>query len=107
MRASSVTRSVLAGADVRSWAWWQLPPVLRCYVGAAPLAMLGVIAYALPNTAWHLDDLLKFLLLLGCALVSVAGARLVETRFGAGATSASVMNEQRKDVGRQVKRWAS
>jgi diguanylate cyclase (GGDEF)-like protein len=72
MRASSVTRSVLAGADVRSWAWWQLPPVLRCYVGAAPLAMLGVIAYALPNTAWHLDDLLKFLLLLGCALVSVA-----------------------------------
>jgi len=72
MRASSVTRSVLASANVRHWAWWQLPPLLRCYVGAAPLAMLGVIAYALPNTSWHLDDLLKFLLLLGCALVSVA-----------------------------------
>ncbi len=72
MRASSVTRSVLASADVRSWAWWQLPPVFRCYVGAAPLAMLGVIGYALPHTSWHLDDLLKFLLLLGCALVSVA-----------------------------------
>jgi diguanylate cyclase (GGDEF)-like protein len=72
MRASSVTRSVLASANVRHWAWWQLPPLLRCYVGAAPLAMIGVIAYALPNTSWHLDDLLKFLLLLGCALVSVA-----------------------------------
>jgi len=72
MRASSVTRSVLANANVRHWAWWQLPPLLRCYVGAAPLAMIGVIAYALPHTSWHLDDLLKFLLLLGCALVSVA-----------------------------------
>jgi len=72
MRASSVTRSVLASANVRHWAWWQLPPLLRCYVGAAPLAMLGVIAFAVPNTSWHLDDLLKFLLLLGCALVSVA-----------------------------------
>ena len=72
MRASSVTRSVLASADVRNWAWWQLPPLLRCYVGAAPLAMLVVIGYALPHTSWHLDDLLKFLLLLGCALVSVA-----------------------------------
>jgi diguanylate cyclase (GGDEF)-like protein len=71
MEASSITRRALAHASVRTWAWWRLPWPLRCYVGAAPLAMVVLIAYAIPRTAWYAADLWKFLLLLGCALVSV------------------------------------
>jgi len=72
MEASRVTRRLLARASVRKWAWWRLPWPLRCYVGAAPLAMVVLIAYAASQTTWRQTDLLKFLLLLGCALVSVA-----------------------------------
>ena len=71
MEASRITRRVLACATVRKWAWWRLPWPLRCYVGAAPLAMVVLIGYAAFQTTWRQSDLLKFLLLLGCALVSV------------------------------------
>ncbi|HYB18541.1 MAG TPA: GGDEF domain-containing protein [Streptosporangiaceae bacterium] len=59
-------------ADVRTWAWWRLPWPPRLYVGAAPLAMVALICYAIPRTTWYAADLWKFGLLLGCALVSVA-----------------------------------
>jgi diguanylate cyclase (GGDEF)-like protein len=72
MRASSITRRLLARANVRKWAWWRLGWPLRCYVGAAPLAMVVLIGYAIPRTTWTGADLWKFLLLLGCAMVSVA-----------------------------------
>ena len=72
MPASSVTRRLLARAIVTRWAWWRLPWLLRCYVGAAPLAMVVLIGYAASQTTWRHTDLLRFLLLLGCALVSVA-----------------------------------
>src|SRR6516225_3294351 len=72
MEASRITRRVLACATVRKWAWWRLPWPLRCYVGAAPLAMVVLIGYAAFQTTWRQSGLLKFLLLLGCALVSVA-----------------------------------
>ena len=71
MEASSITRRALARVSVRKWAWWQLPWPLRLYVGAAPLAMVVLIGYAAFQTTWRQSDLLKFLLLLGCALVSV------------------------------------
>jgi diguanylate cyclase (GGDEF)-like protein len=71
MKASFITRRALGHASVRTWAWWKLPWPLRCYVGAAPLAMVALIAYAIPRTTWYAADLWKFLLLLGCALVSV------------------------------------
>ena len=71
MEVSRITRRLLARASVRKWAWWRLPWPLRCYVGAAPLAMVVLIAYAIPRTTWYAADLWKFLLLLGCALVSV------------------------------------
>jgi len=71
MEASSITRRALARVSVRKWAWWQLPWPLRLYVGAAPLAMVVLIGYAIPRTTWYASDLWKFLLLLGCALVSV------------------------------------
>jgi diguanylate cyclase (GGDEF)-like protein len=72
MEASSVTRGVLAGLAVRNWAWWQTPRPLRLYVGFVPLAVFGLTIFAATQTTWHANDLAKFLLLLGCGMVSVA-----------------------------------
>ena len=72
MNASSDTRRLLEYADVRNWAWWQLPMVLRCYVGVIPLAALGMIGFAVSQTVWTVPDLLEYALLLGCGMVSVA-----------------------------------
>ncbi len=72
MEASSVTRRLLGYANVRDWAWWQLPPVLRGYVGAVPVAAIAMMAFAASQTVWTAPDLLKFLLLLVCGMVSVA-----------------------------------
>ena len=72
MEASSVTRHLVGYANVRNWAWWQLPPVLRSYVATPPLAALALIGFAASRTIWTLDDIGKFLLLLGCGTVSVA-----------------------------------
>jgi diguanylate cyclase (GGDEF)-like protein len=72
MEASSFTRRLLGYADVRDWAWWRLPTVLRCYVGAVTVAGLAMTAFAFSQTTWHLSDLAKFLLLLGCGMISVA-----------------------------------
>jgi diguanylate cyclase (GGDEF)-like protein len=71
MKASSVTRRLLSGVMVRNWAWWRLPWVLRCYVGAVPLATLLLVGYAVSRTSWHPGDLVKFLVLLGCGVISV------------------------------------
>ncbi len=72
MNASSDTRRLLERADVRNWAWWQLPMVLRCYVGVIPLVALGMIGFAVSQTVWTVPDLLEYALLLGCGMVSVA-----------------------------------
>jgi diguanylate cyclase (GGDEF)-like protein len=72
MNASSDTRRLPEYADVRNWAWWQLPMVLRCYVGVIPLVALGMIGFALSQTVWTVPDLLEYALLLGCGMVSVA-----------------------------------
>jgi diguanylate cyclase (GGDEF)-like protein len=72
MEASSITRRLLASADVRNWAWWRLPWLLRSYVGIVVVAWIVLIGYAASQTSWHVSDLEKFLLLLGCGLISVA-----------------------------------
>jgi len=72
MKASSVTRRVLASLDARKWAWWQTPWPLRLYVGLIPLVALVLGIYAATQTTWHASDLAKFVLLLGCGMVSVA-----------------------------------
>ena len=72
MEASSVTRRPLGYAVVKDWAWWQLPPVLRSYVGAVPAAAFVMIVFAASRTIWTAPDLLEFLLLLACGVVSVA-----------------------------------
>jgi diguanylate cyclase (GGDEF)-like protein len=72
MEASSVTRRQFGRANVRGWAWWELPGALRFYVGVVPLAALALTASCALHTSWHAMDLLKFALLLACGLVSVA-----------------------------------
>ena len=72
MRASSVTRRLVAHAAFWDWAWWQLPLVLRLYVGAVPVTAVALIGYAASQTTWTMADLGKYFLLLGCGLVSVA-----------------------------------
>jgi diguanylate cyclase (GGDEF)-like protein len=72
MEASSVTRRLMARAAFWDWAWWRLPVVLRCYVGAVPLLAVVLIGFAASRTSWSTADLVKFLLLLGCGLISVA-----------------------------------
>ena len=72
MEASSVTRRPLGYAVFRDWAWWQLPLALRSYVGAVPVVAFIMIGYATSQTTWTTEDLLKFLLLLVCGMVSVA-----------------------------------
>lgn len=71
MRASSITGRLPAGLLVRDWAWWRLPGLLRTYVGAVPAVALALIAVAAASTSWSPDDLVKFLLLLGCGAISV------------------------------------
>jgi diguanylate cyclase (GGDEF)-like protein len=71
MEASSITQRTVMLADVRKWAWWQLPTVMRIYVAAVPLGAFGVMGYAASQTSWNTNDLLKFLLFLACGLVSV------------------------------------
>ena len=72
MKASSVTRRVLANMDIRRWAWWQVPLGLRVYVAVVPLVAFGLTCYAASQTTWHATEVAKFLLLVGCGMVSVA-----------------------------------
>jgi diguanylate cyclase (GGDEF)-like protein len=46
--------------------------VLRSYVGAVPVVAFVMIVFATSQTTWTAPDLLKFLLLLVCGMVSVA-----------------------------------
>ncbi len=83
MEVSSVTDRLRAGADVRDWAWWRLPRLLRAYVAAVPLAALAGIVVAAARTSWRPAELLTFLLLLGCGLISVgATARVAHLQSG-------------------------
>ena len=63
------------------------PSVLRAYVGAIPVAALALMGVAASRTIWTAADLLKFLLLLGCGMVSVAATpagRVPQERHGEG-----------------------
>ena len=72
MKASSVTRAILARAAIKNWAWWRLPLLLRAYVGTVVLASFGFACFAASQTTWSGADAWRFALLLGCGLVSVA-----------------------------------
>ena len=72
MTASSLASRPIKSLDLRSWAWWQLPVRLRCYVALMPLAALTVFAVALGHTRWSSGDLIKFAILVAGGLISVA-----------------------------------
>ena len=82
MEASSLPHRLLARADVRGWAWWQLPWLLRCYVAAVPVAALVLTCFAATRTTWRVADVGTFALLLGCGLASVAATPRVIYRQG-------------------------
>ena len=82
MKASLVTRGLLARADVRGWGWWQLPWLLKCYVGLVPVVAAALTCLAAADTTWYAADLGKFALLLGCGLISVAATPRVVYRQG-------------------------
>jgi diguanylate cyclase (GGDEF)-like protein len=82
MKASSLTRRLLARADFRDWAWWQLPSLLRCYVGVVPITATVLTCVVAAETTWHAADAWKFVLLLGCGLISVAATPRVVYRHG-------------------------
>jgi diguanylate cyclase (GGDEF)-like protein len=83
MEASPITRRLRACVDVRYWEWWQLPGLLRAYVGIVPLVALTGFVTALSLTTWHVIDIEKYLLLLGCGLLSVAATPRIA--YGNGA----------------------
>jgi len=84
MRASSITYRLKLGIAVRDWPWWRLPPLLRWYVAAPPAVALAVIGFTAALTDWRLSDLLKFLLLMSCGMISVGSTpRMAYARGGA------------------------
>jgi diguanylate cyclase (GGDEF)-like protein len=83
MQASSVTRRLLVCVTVRNWTWWELPRLLRCYVAAIPLIALAMLGLLAAQMTWHVADVVKFGLLEGCGLVSVAATSRIA--YGQGA----------------------
>jgi diguanylate cyclase (GGDEF)-like protein len=83
MRASSVARRVLARAVVRDWDWWQLPVVLRTYIAIVVAAAAALAGLTASQTSWRAGELAKFLLLLGCGMISVAATPRIA--YGQGA----------------------
>jgi len=83
MRASSLTRRLTRGFVVKDWAWWELPPLLRWYVATPVTGALAFMAIAAAHTDWQVDDLIKFLVLASCGMVSIASTpRIAYTSSG-------------------------
>lgn len=86
MRASSLASRLKRHLAVREWLWWQLPPLLRTYVAAIPVAAVVIIAVTAAHTEWHESDLAKFLVLTACGAVSVASTPRIAYTNGGGVT---------------------
>jgi diguanylate cyclase (GGDEF)-like protein len=72
MQASSLATRLNRAVGVRDWPWRRLPPGLRIYVAAPVVFSLAVIGITAANTTWRTGDLVEFLLLVCCGVVSVA-----------------------------------
>jgi diguanylate cyclase (GGDEF)-like protein len=72
MQASSLTSRLKSGVTARDWTWWRLRPLLRWYVATPPALALTAICIESYRTEWRVSDLVKFSLLLCCAMISVA-----------------------------------
>jgi diguanylate cyclase (GGDEF)-like protein len=62
---------------------WQLPPWARAYIAAVTVAAAAFTAFAASHTSWRAADLVKFLVLLGCGLASVAATPRIAYSQGA------------------------
>jgi len=83
MRVSSITRHLRASVVVRDWALWQLPPWARAYIAVVTVVAAAFTAFAASQTSWRGVDLVKFLVLLGCGLASVAATPRIAYSQGA------------------------
>jgi diguanylate cyclase (GGDEF)-like protein len=72
MQASSLTGRLRRGMVIRDWAWWQLPPMLRSYVGLVVALGFAAIGVAAAHTSWRVDGVVEFLLLACCGTISMA-----------------------------------
>ncbi len=72
MQASSLASRIKRCVMVRDWPWWQLPLLMRLYVGLPPVSALAVIGIAAAHTDWRVSDAVKFLILMCCGMVSIA-----------------------------------
>jgi diguanylate cyclase (GGDEF)-like protein len=81
MAASSVAGRLKRRLAFREWLWWQLPQAPRWYVAAVPAGALAVIGVAAAHTDWRLSDLVKFLLLAACGIISVASTPRIMYSF--------------------------
>jgi diguanylate cyclase (GGDEF)-like protein len=86
MQASSLTSRLRRRAVVKEWAWWQLAPLLRWYVAAPTVGTLAVMAVAAANTGWRIDDIVRFLLLMCCGMISTASTPRIAYTSSAGLT---------------------
>jgi diguanylate cyclase (GGDEF)-like protein len=82
MAATPVTHRVLARADFRKWAWWQVPAVPRAYIGLITVAAVCLACFAASQVTWRASDLVKYALLLGGGMVSVAAAPRIAYLMG-------------------------
>lgn len=71
MQPTSFTGRLKKWTTVTDWPWWQLPPLMRLYVAAPPVGALVVAGIAASHTDWRVDDGVKFLVLMGCGMISI------------------------------------
>src|SRR5215469_4886492 len=81
MQATPLAARLRRSLAVRDWAWWALPPVMRCYVAAVPLGAAVTIGVGAACTDWRVLDLAKFLLLMCCGMISVASTPRIMYRI--------------------------
>jgi diguanylate cyclase (GGDEF)-like protein len=86
MSASSLTRRLTRRFVVKEWAWWELPPLLRWYVATPVIGAIAFIAIAADHTDWQTDDLVKFLVLACCGMISIASTPRIAYTTGGGLT---------------------
>ena len=72
MKASSIISRLKRGLVVRDWAWWRDPPLLRWYVAAVIAVAAVVMGVSAARTDWRAGDVVEFLLLACCGMISMA-----------------------------------
>jgi diguanylate cyclase (GGDEF)-like protein len=81
MQASSLTSRVRCGMVIRDWAWWQLPPLLRCYVALVAALAVAAMGVEIAHTGWHANEAVEFLLLACCGTISMASTPKIMYAF--------------------------